>query len=110
MAPSSGASVWVLGDAATVRGFRLAGLAGLIVSGPAEARAALARLREEGVALVVVTEQVAGDLGGPEALVSDGVRPLVVSVPSASEPLAGPRFADQLARRVQRALGMSGRA
>jgi len=108
--PPAADAVWVLGDAATVRGFRLAGLAGEVVSGAPEARAALARLREEGAALVLVTERVAEALGGPDALVSDGVRPLVVAVPSAREPRAGPGFAEHLAQRVQRALGLSGRA
>jgi len=112
MAPSSPAAgaVWVLGDAATVRGFRLAGLAGAVVSGAPEARAALARLREQGAALVLVTERVAEALGGPEALVSAGMRPLIVAVPSLHEPREGPGFAEHLAQRVQRALGLSSRA
>jgi vacuolar-type H+-ATPase subunit F/Vma7 len=108
--PSSGSeaeAVWVLGDAPTVRGFRLAGVAGMVVGGEAEARAALARLRQEGAALVIVTESVAEALGGPEALVSGGVQPLVVAVPSAREPVAGANAADHLAQRVQRALGLS---
>jgi len=106
LAPA-GSAAWVLGDAATVRGFRLAGLAGAIAEGEAEARAALARLRSEGAALVIVTERVAQLLGGPDALGADGVRPLVVVVPSAGEPFPAPGFADHLSRRVQRALGLS---
>lgn len=108
MTPVSPGSVWVLGDAATVRGFRLAGLAGAIVRDAREARTLLARLREEGAALVLVSERVAEALGGPEALAPDGVRPLVVAVPSACEPREGRGFAEQLAQRVQRALGLPG--
>jgi len=111
MADSSPAlgAVWVLGDAPTVRGFRLAGLAGAVVESAADARAAFERVREQGAALVVVTEAVLEALGGPDALVAHGVRPLLVAVPSACAPRAGPGFAEQLAQRVQRALGLSGR-
>jgi vacuolar-type H+-ATPase subunit F/Vma7 len=101
-------AIRVLGDAATVRGFRLAGLGGTVVADAREAHAALARMREERAALVIVTEPVAEWLGGPEALVFDGVRPLVVTVPSARAPASGARLADHLARRVQRALGLAG--
>jgi vacuolar-type H+-ATPase subunit F/Vma7 len=109
MAAPAEAEVWVLGDAPTVRGFRLAGLAGAIVEGASDARAALARARAHGAALVLVTETLAEALGGPEALVGHGLRPLLVVVPSASVPGPSPGFAEQLAQGVQRALGLSGR-
>ncbi|MBS1107835.1 MAG: synthase (F/14-kDa) subunit, partial [Deltaproteobacteria bacterium] len=40
-AHASNGTLWVLGDAATVMGFRLAGLRGWVVESAAEARAAL---------------------------------------------------------------------
>jgi vacuolar-type H+-ATPase subunit F/Vma7 len=99
-------AAWVLGDAATVRGFRLAGYAGCIVESAEEARAALAALRAQGVALVVMTERLCHALGGPETLVAGPLRPVVAVVPEASGLRVGPTPADVLARGVRRALGI----
>jgi vacuolar-type H+-ATPase subunit F/Vma7 len=102
----AGAPAWVLGDADTVRAFRLAGFRGRAVETPDEARDALEALRGEGAALVVVTERVYRALGGTSALASGTVRPVVAVVPSAVEPSAAPSPAQQISTVVRRALGM----
>jgi vacuolar-type H+-ATPase subunit F/Vma7 len=105
-AQTSNGTLWVLGDAATVMGFRLAGLRGWIVESAADARAALDALRAERAALVVLTETLCDALGGPEALARGATLPVVAVIPS----VAGPRTlvspGTRIARVVQRALGI----
>jgi len=105
-AHASNGTLWVLGDAATVMGFRLAGLRGWVVESAAEARSALDALRAERAALVVLTETLCDALGGPEALARGATLPVVAVIPS----VAGPRVlvspGARIARAVQRALGI----
>jgi vacuolar-type H+-ATPase subunit F/Vma7 len=105
MQSGSGAA-WVLGDAQTVRAFRLAGLRGRVVSSRAEAGAALAELTASGAALVVVTHALCAALGGPEALAAGAPRPLIAAIPSAATPRGEPSPARQIASVVRRALGI----
>ncbi len=95
----------VLGDADTVRGFRLAGLTGTVVQSGDEAAQAFLRARDAGIELLVVTE-------GVEALLRRaGLRPhqgrlVVAIVPAAHGPRPSPLPAEGLKRRVRRALGL----
>jgi vacuolar-type H+-ATPase subunit F/Vma7 len=98
-------AAFAIGDAPTVRGFELAGFRGIVAETSAAVHAALARAREEGARLVVISEaaallapEVQGSAGGP-------LRTLVVAVPS----LAGARDAtagEGVRRVVRRALGV----
>ena len=105
-AHASNGTLWVLGDAATVMGFRLAGLRGWVVESAGEARSALDALRAERAALVVLTETLCDALGGPEALARGATLPVVAVIPS----VAGPRVlvlpGARITRAVQRALGI----
>ena len=98
---------WAIGDAVTVRGFRLAGLEGRIVDTPEEAREAMRRARAASVTLVVATERAAAlvrEAGPPaEAALPS---PVVVVVPAALGPRAAPSAADRLGRRVRQVLGL----
>ena len=105
--PPDGGAAWVLGDAATVCGLRLAGLRGRVVSSPAEVRAALAELQDAGAALVVLTDVLCEALGGPATLIGAEVRPIVAVIPSATHQRVGSSPAAQIARAVRRALGIS---
>ena len=97
---------WVLGDAETVLGFRLAGLRGRVVDSRDTAVAALAELRAAGASLVVVTDALCEALGGPRALAGESLRPVVAVVPSALGPRAAVSLAAEIARSVRRALGI----
>jgi len=96
----------VLGDAATVYGFRLAGLRGRVVASSVEASAALGELRAAGAALVVLTDVLCEGLGGQMMLTSADVRPVVAVVPSATQQGVGGSRAAQVAQAVRRALGI----
>jgi len=99
-------SAWVLGDAATVTGFRLAGLRGRVVGSGPEARAALEALRAEGAALVLLTEALCDALGGSEELALGAALPVVAVIPSAAQPRTALPPSLRLQRAVQRALGI----
>ena len=105
-AQTSNGTLWVLGDAATVMGFRLAGLRGWIVESAADARAALDALRAERAALVVLTETLCDALGGPEALARGATLPVVAVIPSAAGPRVLVSPGARIARAVRRALGI----
>ncbi|MDJ0865967.1 MAG: V-type ATP synthase subunit F [Myxococcota bacterium] len=100
-------AAWALGDGATVRAFRLAGLRGAVVESPAAARAMIERLRSEGAALVVVTEALAAALEGDGTPVGAGVQPLVVAVPAPAGPGAATTPSERLASAVRSALGLA---
>jgi vacuolar-type H+-ATPase subunit F/Vma7 len=101
---ASSGSAWVLGDGATVRGFRLAGFEGRVVASAGEARDALAELRAAGAALVLVTESLQAALA--DAGLDGALRPVVAVIPSAAGPRTGPSRERALGRAVRRALGM----
>lgn len=96
---------WAIGDAATVRGFELAGFRGVVAETSAAVRAAVERARAEGVRLAVLSEGAAAL--APEVLdTASGVpSTLLVVVPGIScEHVAPPR--DRVRRAVRRALGV----
>jgi vacuolar-type H+-ATPase subunit F/Vma7 len=95
---------WAIGDRPTVQALALAGLRGRVVESAAAARLALAEARAAGATLVVVTEQLAGELDGTS--VDGGVLPLVAVVPSAAAPRVRPSPGERRSRAVRRALGM----
>jgi vacuolar-type H+-ATPase subunit F/Vma7 len=103
--PHDGSAAWVIGDAATVRGFELAGLRGAVVASAASAREALARAHGAGALLVLLTEQAAAWLG--EALEpTREVTPLVTVIPSLVRGEADGVATEALRRVVRRALGL----
>ena len=103
---SGAGAVWVVGDAATVTGWRLAGLRGRVAASAAEARAALDALGAEGAALVLVTEALCATLGGVEAVALAGLRPVIAVIPSVAEPRPARTVGAEIRRAVQRALGL----
>ncbi len=101
---------WVVGDAASVRGFELAGFAGVPARDVESVRAGLARAREGGATLIVLTEAAARLLDAADELESldeAAVRPVVAVLPSLAEPRLEPTTGDRLRRSVRRALGIS---
>jgi V/A-type H+-transporting ATPase subunit F len=97
---------YCIADEDTVRGFRLAGVEGRVVTSAAQALAAL----EEAVSgaehgLVILTHPVAAWIRAQvETLRTERDRPLVVEIPGPSGPLAGRKTLRQL---VHSAVGMS---
>jgi len=64
-------------------------------------------VREEGAALVLLTEALCDALGGPEALARGATLPVVAVIPSLAQPGAGFSAGARVTRAVQRALGIS---
>jgi vacuolar-type H+-ATPase subunit F/Vma7 len=97
--------VFAIGDAATVRGFELAGFRGIVAETGAAVRAAVARARAEGARLAVLCEPAAAL--APELVTdaSGAASPLLVVVPA----LAGegaPTGGQRVRSAVRRALGV----
>lgn len=92
----------------TVRGFRLAGVAGQAVSTLQETAEAVARaLERPDCDLLIATEQVVARVGpGLASLRVERSRPLIVEIPGPAGSPAGVRR-ESLQRLVQRALGTS---
>ena len=95
---------WAIGDEPTVRALALAGIRGRVAESAAAARLALDEARAAGATLVVLTEQLAGELA--EASLDESILPLVAVVPSAAAPRVQPLPEDRRSRAVRRALGM----
>ena len=96
----------VLGDADTVRGFRLAGLVGTVVRSRDEAAQAFLRARDAGTELLVLTEDAEALLRAAGLLPHEARQPVIAVVPAARGPRPRPLPAEQLERRVRRALGL----
>ncbi|WP_005035434.1 V-type ATP synthase subunit F [Holophaga foetida] len=97
---------YCIADEDTVRGFRLAGVPGPLVSSPEEGAKALAwALAHPDCEVLILTEEVAASLGPQlEAFRLEHERPLLVEIPGP----AGPRTGDEgLRRLVQSAVGTS---
>ncbi len=96
---------YCIADEHTVRGFRLAGIAGCIVSTAEEAAAALeGATAQSGCGIIVITETMAAGIRGRlEALRLERDRPLVVEIPGPEGPLATRKGLDRL---VQEAVGI----
>lgn len=93
-----------LADEDTVRGFRLAGVTGTVVNDPL---LAVQRLRLElntaGVALVLITKQVAAWVREEDSGLLEGEHPLVMVVPGMHESVGE---SGDLGRLVEGAMGV----
>ena len=95
-----------IADEDTVRGFRLAGVAGEAVGSPLEAGEALRRaITQPEYAILILTETVAAGVRPlVEALRLERDQPLLVEIPGPEGPAPGHR---SLGRLVQEAVGIS---
>jgi vacuolar-type H+-ATPase subunit F/Vma7 len=95
-----------IGDAETVRGFRLAGVAGRAVADAAEASEAIsAAAADSECGIIIVTDKVAAGVRRQvDAIRLEQERPLVVEVPGPDGPWPGRR---SLQRVVREAVGIS---
>jgi V/A-type H+-transporting ATPase subunit F len=95
-----------IGDEDTVRGFRLAGVAGCPVTSPCGAADAFAdAIAQPDVAVLMLTPQVAAHIRTQvDTFRLERDRPLLVEIPGPEGPLAGRKSLRQL---VQSAVGVS---
>lgn len=96
---------YCIADEDTVRGFRLAGVAGQVAAAGPEAAAAFeqAAARSD-CGVLILTEAVAASISAQvEAVRSARDRPLIVEIPGPEGPLAGRRNLRQI---VQEAVGI----
>ena len=94
-----------VGDADTVAGFRLAGIAGQVVTTPEQTGAAVADVvgRPE-CGVIIITEKLADGIRQQiEAMRLERERPLIVEIPGPEGPLPGRK---SLREFVQEAVGM----
>ncbi len=94
-----------VGDEETVRGFRLAGIDGQVVSSAQQAEEILTALQADGTCGIVILTQAIGQLV-PEAVQRfrfSSRPPLLVEVPGPEGPQAGHRSLQQL---MQEAVGI----
>jgi V/A-type H+-transporting ATPase subunit F len=94
-----------VGDEETVRGFRLAGVDGQVVSSAEQAEQVLTALQSDGTCGIVILTQAIGQLV-PEAVRRfrfSSQPPLLVEVPGPDGPQAGHRSLQQL---MQEAVGI----
>lgn len=96
---------YCIADEDTVRGFRLAGIAGESVTTAAEAAAAVAgQVANADCGIIVLTHPVAAGIRPQvEAIRLERDRPLIVEIPGPDGPLPGRRGLRQL---VQEAVGL----
>lgn len=94
-----------IADEDTVRGFRLAGVEGQVVTSAQEAAAAVAAASAQtGPGIVILTESVAASIRGQvDVLRFEREQPLIVEIPGPEGPLPGKRSLRQL---VQGAVGI----
>ena len=94
-----------IADEDTVRGFRLAGVAGQVVATAEQAAAAVASACSQAdCGIVILTETVsAGIRSQVETIRSERGRPLIVEIPGPQGPLSGRKSLRQF---VQEAVGM----
>ena len=97
---------YCIGDEDTVRGFRLAGVEGRAVTGPADAAAAFAHvIAAGGTGILIITQAVAAGIRRQvDAVRSANSLPLVVEVPGPDGPMPGRKSLRQF---VQEAIGIS---
>ena len=96
---------YCIADADTVRGFRLAGVAGEAVESAPEAAEALERAaRRPGLGLIILTDQVAAGIrDAVDALRMERGQPLVVEIPGPEGRMPGRKTLRQF---VQEAVGI----
>ncbi len=94
-----------IADEQTVRGFRLAGIAGQAVKTATEASSAVdAALNQAECGIIILTERVAAGIRQHvEKIRLERDRPLIVEIPGPEGPLPGRKSLRQL---VQEAVGM----
>jgi V/A-type H+-transporting ATPase subunit F len=94
-----------IADEDTVRGFRLAGIAGRVVGTAGEAEAAVREVADEGeCGVLIVTEQVTAQIQSMiDEIRLQRDRPLILEIPGPSGPTAGRRSLRQL---VEEAAGL----
>jgi V/A-type H+/Na+-transporting ATPase subunit F len=94
-----------IADEQTVRGFRLAGIAGQVVTTPSEAAAALrTAAAEPGCGVVILTEETAASLRAQvDAIRFERERPLIVEIPGPHGALPAGKTMRQM---VQEAVGI----
>jgi V/A-type H+-transporting ATPase subunit F len=96
---------YCIADEDTVRGFRLAGVAGVAVNNAEEAAAAVERaVAEPDHGIIVLTQQVAAGVRAQlEQIRLERPRPLIVEIPGAEGPAPGRLGLRQI---VQQAVGI----
>lgn len=89
-----------IGDERTVRGFRLAGVAGRVASSPDAAEQALREAcADASVAVILVTDSVAASVPqAVEAIRQKRPGPVVLSIPGPEGPTAGAKSLRELVR------------
>jgi V/A-type H+-transporting ATPase subunit F len=94
-----------IADEDTVRGFRLAGVAGESVDTPAQAASAVARAAAQaGCGVIVLTQNVAAGIRRQiETMRLERDRPLIVEIPGPEGPMPGRK---SLRQSVQEAVGI----
>jgi V/A-type H+/Na+-transporting ATPase subunit F len=94
-----------IADEATVRGFRLAGVAGRVVSTAAQAATAVEQAAAQAdCGIIILTEKVADGIRKQvETIRWERLHPLIVEIPGPEGPLAGRKSLRQF---VQEAVGI----
>ena len=94
-----------IADEDTVRGFRLAGIAGHVVTNAEQAAGAVAGMAAQpDCGIIILTQEVAAGIRPQvDALRLERVRPLIVEIPGPKGPLAGRK---NLRQFVQEAVGL----
>ena len=77
----------VMGDVASVLGFKALGLDVYPVAGPEEGHATLHRLARENYAIIYMTEQLAAKLTTDIARYKDALTPAIILIPGKEGPL-----------------------
>ena len=93
----------VMGDVASVLGFKALGLDVYPVAGPEEGHETLHRLARETYASIYMTEQLASQISGDIARYQDSVTPAIIMIPGKSGSLG--LGTDALQSSVERAVG-----
>jgi len=96
---------YCIGDEDTVRGFRLAGVDGQIVSSSEEAATALeSAVGQRDIGVVIITDAVAADIRAQvDTIRLEREQPLLVEIPGPAGPIPGRKTLRQL---VQEAVGI----
>lgn len=96
-------SIAVIGDWASVMGFRALGLDTYPVTGPEEARRTIHELEKTDCAVIYLTETLAQDLPDVLDRCKDQIQPAVILIPGREGAFGIGR--DMLQRAVERAVG-----
>ena len=99
-------NIYCLADEDTVRGFRLAGISGQVVTTPEQAAIAVNQiLSQPEINLLIITEQIYKNISGLiDTIRLNAARPLIVEIPGPDGPLNDRKTLRQI---VQEAVGMN---